>query len=109
MLNEYAEFTDTTAVYPCSNTGDINELFYLALGLNGEAGEVANKIKKLYRDDLPHSERKNIISECGDVLWYLIRLIRVLGGNPEAVVCENWAKLQSRKDRGVLHGGGDKR
>lgn len=111
MLNEYAEFTDKTAVYPDANTGNVSEIMYLALGLVGEAGEVGNKIKKFFRDNQTENieARQNVISECGDVFWYLTRLVRVLGGVPEDTVRANWDKLQSRLDRNVLHGAGDKR
>jgi NTP pyrophosphatase (non-canonical NTP hydrolase) len=111
MLNEYAKFTDSTAVYPDANTGNINEIMYLALGLSGEAGEVGNKVKKFFRDNQTDDleARKNVISECGDVYWYLTRLIRVLGGSPEDAVRANWAKLQSRLERDTLHGAGDGR
>lgn len=111
MLNEYAKFTDKTAVYPDANTGNIQEIMYLGLGLVGEAGEVGNKIKKFFRDNKTEDPdaKKNVISECGDVCWYLFRLIRVLGGNPEDTIIANWNKLQSRLERNVLHGDGDNR
>lgn len=111
MINEYAKFTDKTAVYPDANTGNISEIMYLALGLVGEAGEVGNKVKKFFRDNQTEdpTARANVISECGDVAWYLMRLIRVLGGSPEETIRANWDKLQSRLERNKLHGSGDQR
>lgn len=68
--DEYQAFTDTTAVYPSENTEK-----YLYLGLIGEAGEVANKVKKFYRGDYDASKlSKTVIEELGDCLWYVAQL-----------------------------------
>ncbi len=85
---------------------------YLALGLNGEAGEVAEKVKKVYRDaegEVSEATRAAIKKELGDVLWYLAVLAETLGVPLEEVARENLEKLASRKERGVLHGEGDDR
>jgi len=108
-LEDYAKFTDTTAVYPNAGSSDNLELFYLACGLTNEAGEVAGKIKKLFRDGRSSITRDDIASECGDVFWYLCRLCHVLGFNPQTVIDANRQKLLDRKERGKLHGSGDKR
>jgi len=78
-MKEYQAFTRTTAIYPEANTGSTNELMYLSLGLAGESGEVANKIKKLYRDGDGAEKRLKIGAELGDVFWYAVRLQDALG------------------------------
>lgn len=108
-LNEYRNFTRTTAIYPEAGTGAVHELMYLSLGLAGEAGEVANNVKKLYRDGDDAARREKLKTEIGDVLWYLVRLCDALALDPEDVVRANAAKLASRQDRGVLGGSGDNR
>ena len=67
-INEYQEMTQATAIYP-KETG----LYYTTLGLIGESGEIANKVKKVIRDDdgIVSSEmREDLADELGDVLWY---------------------------------------
>lgn len=85
---------------------------YLTLGLNGEAGEVAEKVKKLYRDNggvLTPEAREALVKEMGDVLWYLAVLAHVLEVPLEEVARQNIEKLASRKERGSLRGEGDNR
>lgn len=106
-LNEYQKETANTAIYPYAGTGDILEFSYLALGLTGEAGEVAEKIKKYIRDG--KIDHDLIIKEIGDVYWYLARLCTAFGVEAETVLAINNAKLADRKARGVLGGSGDKR
>jgi NTP pyrophosphatase (non-canonical NTP hydrolase) len=106
-LDEYQEFTATTAVFP-------RELRYLypALKLNGEAGEVGEKIAKMYRDDagqLSESRREDLLLELGDVLWYLAALSDQLGYSLGEVALANVEKLESRRARGAIHGDGDHR
>jgi hypothetical protein len=50
-IDVYQRLTRATAVYPNADTGDIDALAYVTLGLAGEAGEIANKVKKIIRDD----------------------------------------------------------
>lgn len=109
QLNKYAEFTRTTAIYPDACTGYVSELQYLALGLAGEAGEVANKVKKLYRDGDSQEKRDELPKELGDVFWYLARLCDALDMAPEDVLSMNFTKLMSRKNRDRLGGDGDNR
>lgn len=86
------------------------EPFLLALGLAGEAGEVAEKIKKFYRDDLPYEEsREAIKKELGDTLWYLGQVARNWGFALSEVAKGNLAKLEDRRARGVISGQGDNR
>lgn len=116
-FNEYQEFTKTTAKYhPIfhkhfgSESG--SEYLYGALGLNGEAGEIADKIKKLYRDrdgKVDDEFRDDMKKELGDVLWYVARIADDFGLTLQDVADGNVQKLSSRKDRGVLHGDGDNR
>ena len=116
-FNEYQDFTKTVAKYHeifrkhfGSESG--SEYLYGALGLNGEAGEVADKIKKLYRDrdGVVDEEFKGIIKkELGDVLWYVARMADDFGFTLEEIAEGNYEKLSSRKEREMLHGDGDNR
>jgi len=83
-------------------------LAMLALGLAGEAGEIANKVKKVYRDntEIPYEA---LLSECGDTLWYLTRIIDTLQAQVGEVAASNYAKLIDRRLRNVLQGSGDNR
>lgn len=105
--NSYQQWTLSTAIYPGAGTGNDSELSYLALGLNGEAGEVADKIKKHLRDG--KLDIGGIIYELGDVCWYVARLADSLGYSLEDILTINNAKLESRKTRDVLTGNGDNR
>lgn len=107
QANEYQEWTLTTAIYPGAGTGNDQELTYLALGLNGEAGEVADKIKKHLRDN--KLDIGGIIYELGDVCWYIARMADALGYEFEDLLTINHSKLMSRKTRNVLTGSGDDR
>lgn len=96
-------------------TGSLRALSYTTLGLTGEAGEVAERIKKILRlegvdlDTAIAERREDIVKEMGDVLWYLAALCRELGVTLEEVAGANLKKLQSRYDRGVIYGDGDNR
>ncbi|MCL4344078.1 MAG: nucleoside triphosphate pyrophosphohydrolase family protein [Nitrososphaerota archaeon] len=102
-FNEYQKLAHLTAVYP-SNSAK----YYLTLGLTGEAGEVANKIKKEIRDNEPVN-KDEIKGELGDVLWYLSELALTYGIGLDDVARSNIEKLQDRKRRGALRGSGDHR
>lgn len=98
--------TDLNVVVKESN------LAYYALGLCDEAGEVAGKVKKLYRDydgELSKEYKKEIAKELGDVVWYLSQMCTKLGLSLEEVAQMNLDKLKSRMDRGKLTGSGDNR
>ena len=85
---------------------------YLVLGLNGEAGEVAEKYKKILRDYqgvITLSDKWAIVKELGDVLWYVAQIARTLGVDLSLVAKLNIEKLESRKERNMLHGDGDER
>lgn len=107
-FSEYQSRSRETAVYP--NAGD--NIVYPALGLCGEAGETAEKVKKAIRDDggtLTEERRAAIAAELGDVLWYMAQLATEAGLDLDEIAEENLAKLLSRQDRGVLQGSGDTR
>lgn len=108
-FNDYQDFCTSTAVYPNKDTGNF---IYPILGLCGEVGEIADKLKKVIRDDngVITSERREVVKdELGDVLWYLARLSSELGFRLSDIAIRNIDKLTSRKDRGVLHGDGGRR
>lgn len=102
MIKDYQEKTRETAMYP-----ENQALEYLALGLNGEAGEVAEKLKKHIRDGKELDE--DFAKELGDVLWYLVRLVDEMDGDMEEVIQSNLDKLFDRKERGKIQGSGDNR
>lgn len=115
-LNEYLKGAISTAIFPLRIPDGADRefagLLYCACKLNGEAGEVAEHIGKALRDDKGHitSERKlKLISELGDVLWYLAALADLLGVEFDYVARMNLEKLESRKQRGVLGGSGSDR
>jgi len=101
-FDKYQEGTEKTAIYPQDQ-----KISYLALGLNGEAGEVAEKVKKSIRDDKELGEETK--DELGDVLWYLTRLADELGYDLSDIADRNLDKLLDRKERDKLHGSGDDR
>jgi len=111
-FNEYQEQAKKTAIYPESGDGSYNSLAYAVLGLTNEAGEVAGKVKKIWRDEfgeLFDHRRAEIASEAGDVLWYLSAVATELGVTLESLAAANLAKLQDRQSRNVLGGSGDNR
>jgi NTP pyrophosphatase (non-canonical NTP hydrolase) len=105
---EYQEKASETAIFPKNKA-----LEYITLGLTGEAGEIANKVKKLIRDgaDEETLEQKKIEIgyELGDVLWYCAMLAREVDINLGHIMEKNIEKLHSRKERGTLGGSGDNR
>ena len=89
-------------------TGGDNRLFENVLGLVGEAGEIAEKTKKLIRDNAT-VKRDDMIKELGDVLFYVTALANHFDSNLAEVLQTNMDKLNSRASRGVLSGSGDDR
>ena len=107
-FKEYQKQSRRTALYPNQDDNYI----YPTLGLTGEAGEVAEKIKKIIRDKegvISEEDRQAISKELGDVLWYVSQLASELKLDLADVAQGNLDKLQSRLDRGVLAGDGDNR
>ena len=89
-----------------------DEFMHLVLGLVGEAGEIAEKVKKLVRDhdsDLAMLDRDNMAAELGDVLWYAAVLASFLGLSLDDVARRNLDKLADRQRRAALGGSGDNR
>ena len=107
-FSEYQRLSRATAVYPDLD----NNIVYPALGLCGEAGETAEKVKKAIRDDggtLTEERREAIAAELGDVLWYAAQLATEADLDLEEIAQANLDKLASRQRRSVLHGSGDER
>ena len=105
--NEYQNLAKKTALYP-REMG----VYYTTLGLAGEAGEIANKVKKIIRDDknvVTDARREDLKSEIGDVLWYCAMLAEELGLALDDVMAANIEKLASRQNRNKLGGEGDGR
>jgi NTP pyrophosphatase (non-canonical NTP hydrolase) len=108
LISDYQELSRRTAAYP----GAGENIVYPTLGLAGEAGEVAEKVKKLLRDDggiLSEERRDALAGELGDVLWYVAQVATEAGLDLEEIAQGNLDKLLSRKQRGVLSGSGDRR
>jgi NTP pyrophosphatase (non-canonical NTP hydrolase) len=108
LLSDYQRRSRATAVYPDAGSN----LTYPALGLCGEAGETAEKVKKVIRDDagvLTDERREALAAELGDVLWYLAQLATEAGLELDVIAEQNLDKLLSRKRREVLQGSGDTR
>lgn len=107
-LNEYQNQALKTAGDKTKN----NEFFHLVLGLVGESGEIAEKVKKLIRDhdsDLSKLDTDDLKKELGDVLWYIAVLGDYLDIKLEDIAATNVKKLASRQSRGKLSGSGDNR
>ena len=100
-FDEYQEFARSTAIYP-----EDCKITYPTLGLCGEAGEVAEKVKKNIRDG---KSLDGVKFELGDVLWYVAVLADDLGVTLEEIAQANVDKLKWRKYRGKIGGSGDNR
>ena len=111
-IDDYMRGTRDTAQYPGACAGGIQELAYLGLGFAGEAGEVANDLKKLLRGlkgDRNEERIKRIRKELGDALWYWARLCDAFDFLPSEIMAENRNKLLRRKDEGKIGGSGGDR
>ena len=107
-MNEYQEKALSTALYPTIG----KPFIYPVLGLVGEAGEVAEKLKKVMRNDggnMSDEKNREIAKELGDVLWYLAVLAKELGLSLDEVARMNVEKLADRKARNVIKSEGDNR
>jgi NTP pyrophosphatase (non-canonical NTP hydrolase) len=108
----FEEYQEQALVTRLSTGDDFKDLLHWVLGINGEAGEVAEKVKKIIRDKngkVTSEDKLELSKEIGDVLWYLAVLARHLGIPLDTIAQQNLEKLQSRKQRGVLGGSGDNR
>ena len=107
-FNTYQKEARLTAQYP--NLGSNN--IYPTLGLVGEAGEVAEKVKKVIRDKkgiFDEESKRGIKKELGDVLWYLSNLCDEFDFNLDEVAMLNLEKLKLRSIKGKISGSGDDR
>ena len=107
-FTEYQQKAKNTAKYPVIGHGVI----YPTLGLTNEAGEVAGKIKKVFRDKdgiISEETRDALKAELGDVLWYLAQVATELNLSLDEVAEHNIAKLLDRQARGKIRGDGDNR
>jgi len=108
QLNEYQDKARVYAIYP-----EDYRITYPALGLVGEAGEVANKVKKIMRGDVKpedmEQKKLEVASEIGDVLWYCAALAQDIGISLSVIATQNLDKLENRKQRDAIHGDGDNR
>ena len=118
-MNDYQAIAGMTSVYPDLYIG-IGEIgpeeaapyLYPTLGLVGEAGELANKVKKILRDRngrIDGDARHEIALELGDVLWYVADLAGAIGYSLSSIAEMNEAKLRARAANNSLHGSGDNR
>ena len=106
-LNEYQQKALETAVYPQEF-----KIIHPSLGLTGEAGECADKVKKVIRDNggqFTEEKKYELAKEIGDVLWYCATFANDIGFDLETIGQMNNDKLHSRQERGVLGGSGDNR
>ena len=106
-LDMYQKVALTTAIYPREQA-----IIYPTLGLTGEAGEVANKVKKIIRDGSDSKDEglvSEIKSEIGDCLWYIAVLANDFDIKLSDIASANIEKLALRKSKGTIHGSGDNR
>jgi NTP pyrophosphatase (non-canonical NTP hydrolase) len=116
-LNQYQILSQATAIYP--GQGEFQGFCYILFKLAGETGEILEKMGKLLRDhgiewgtplkDWPEEVRIGMKKEFGDVLWYIAGGLKELGFTLQECGETNLAKLESRYNRGVIHGSGDER
>lgn len=107
-FTDYQHKSRATAKYPVIGHGVI----YPTLGLANEAGEVAGKIKKIFRDkngEINAETREALKSELGDVLWYISQVCTELDISLDEVAEANISKLLDRQARGKIQGDGDTR
>ena len=106
-LDMYQKVAKSTAIYPREQA-----IIYPTLGLTGEAGEVANKVKKIIRDGTIENHEsliQEISAEIGDCLWYISVLADDIGIKLSDIANNNLVKLANRKEKGTIHGSGDAR
>lgn len=108
QLTEYQKLSRRTAAYPSIG----HPIIYPTLGLVNEAGEVAGKVKKVFRDqggEISPETREALKAELGDVLWYLAQVCTELEFSLDEVGEANLSKLLDRQARGKIKGDGDNR
>ena len=102
MMDMYSQFVEDKMI-----TKGRERLIENALGLTGEAGEVSEKIKKLFRDNRIDDDA--VLKELGDVLFYTVALSNIFGGSLIKIIELNMEKLNERVKNGTLQGSGDNR
>jgi NTP pyrophosphatase (non-canonical NTP hydrolase) len=102
MIDMYSQFVEDKMI-----TKGRERLIENALGLTGEAGEVSEKIKKLFRDNRIDDDA--VLKELGDVLFYTVALSNIFGGSLVKIIELNMEKLNARVKNGTLQGSGDNR
>ena len=110
-LNQYQTEAMRTAS-GVTNASNENLILNGAMGLCGESGEVADKIKKIYRDNngiISEDNKEQLVKEMGDVLWYLANMATDLNVTLEDVARKNLEKIQIRQQKNLIHGEGDNR
>ncbi len=111
---EFDEYQQTVRKFDLFEPEDLKAVGFIekVLGLTGEAGEVADKIKKVLRDkdgEMTEEDKKGVAKELGDTLWYLATIARYLEIPLSEVAKMNIEKLEGRSKRGTIHGAGDER
>lgn len=107
-FNEYQKESRKNAIYPAVGSN----FYFPVLGLAGETGEVAEKVKKILRDKdgiADEQSKEEIKKELGDVLWYLSQIASELNLSLEDVANVNLEKIKDRGRRNMIHGDGDNR
>lgn len=100
----YQKLAKETRAYPEYGKATIGAIAYCALGLAGEGGEVANKVKKLIRDGDTQERRNQICDEIGDVLWYAAILADEMKMDLGDIAVNNLKKLDDRKRNNTIRG-----
>ena len=112
---DFDDYQKKAAKYDLSEvTTDLKEVGFIekVLGLVGEAGETADKIKKILRDKdgvVSGEDRDLVVKELGDTLWYIASIARYMDVSLSKVASSNIDKLESRYQRNQIHGEGDER
>lgn len=121
LVSEYQKRTADTAIYGLSindafahneGVGQYLRVAYVSGGICGEAGEIAEHVKKALRDDSMYFTPERVIKiqkEIGDLCWYVSQMCTELGLDLNLVMARNLEKLLDRKIRGKLQGSGDDR
>jgi NTP pyrophosphatase (non-canonical NTP hydrolase) len=108
-VDDYQKQALTTAL---KSDDEFKDMMHWVLGLNGEAGEVAEKLKKIIRDkngEISETDKQELAKELGDVLWYLAVFAHDLGMSFDEIAATNLQKLADRQNRNMLRGSGDNR
>lgn len=111
-FNEYQAKAAKFDLFPRGRDLSGNGFVEKVLGLAGEAGETADKVKKVLRDHngvVSDEDHDAIMLELGDVLWYTAMVATYLDLSFDDVAQANIRKLDERRQNGTLHGEGDER